>query len=230
MPYIKTYGSPANCDASAMPPEIVEVTSPPRDTAPANSQTEARTIICFSVNTREPYVVPKALARSFIPTPHPVRKATMPPTMAIHRYWLVISRRSPNSACLPEVAFAEVVVLGKRNLARCVEKRKHREKNKRKKNIQWQAAGVSKRLGPHTVAFQAIRELYVNRESRSKRASKSEIPVRTLFAESNVSPIAALSLDAAAQLEFSLFAVPHFLGTAANCVSPRQASHGSLTL
>ena len=54
-----------------MPPAMVFVTTRPRIIAPRNSKMAAMKMAWLRVNAPEPTDVPKALATSFEPVPHP---------------------------------------------------------------------------------------------------------------------------------------------------------------
>jgi hypothetical protein len=54
--------------------------------APRNSKIDAKRIIWGTVNTFEPYVVPKELAKSLLPIPHASRKEFSAPTTKIQVY------------------------------------------------------------------------------------------------------------------------------------------------
>ena len=69
MPKTNWSGSPANKSASTMPLRTVEVTSPPANTAPANSKMAATSIAPRTVRTLEPTDVAMALATSLAPMP-----------------------------------------------------------------------------------------------------------------------------------------------------------------
>jgi hypothetical protein len=53
---------------------IVDVTSPPASTAPANSKIAATRIACLIVSAFEPTDVAIALATSFAPIPHAMNR------------------------------------------------------------------------------------------------------------------------------------------------------------
>jgi len=74
MPNTSSSGVPASRSASTMPLRIVDVTAPPASTAPRNSKTAATRIAWRMVSALEPTDVAIALATSFAPIPHAMKR------------------------------------------------------------------------------------------------------------------------------------------------------------
>ena len=74
MPIIKILRSFEYISGSTIPFRIVDVTSPPAKKAPRNSKMAAIITACLSVRALEPTDVPMALATSFAPMPHAIKK------------------------------------------------------------------------------------------------------------------------------------------------------------
>jgi len=69
MPKMSSSGESDISDASTIPLRIVEVTSPPARTAPANSKIAATMMACLMVSALAPTDVAIALATSLAPIP-----------------------------------------------------------------------------------------------------------------------------------------------------------------